>query len=72
MTSDSKKRFGYVVGGGVELAVTERVSIKGEYNYLDYGTADVTLTDPLSPDISATRAFDVSNHMAKVGVNFRF
>lgn len=71
-TSEKKTRFGYVVGGGVELAVTDRVSIKGEYNYLDYGKADVTLNDPLWPEADGKRSFDISNHMAKVGVNFRF
>jgi outer membrane immunogenic protein len=82
-TSEKKTRFGYVVGGGVELAVTDNVSIKGEYNYLDYGKANVSLTDPIDrPNtgnpaqpyvpITGDRKFDISNHMAKVGVNFRF
>lgn len=82
-TSEKKTRFGYVVGGGVELAVGQNMSIKGEYNYIDYGKANVSLTDPISgpnilnPDapyapITSDRKFDISNHVAKVGVNFRF
>lgn len=71
-TSETKTRYGYVVGGGVELAVTDRISVKGEYNYLDYGKADVVLADKLFPELDGVRSFDISNHMAKVGVNFRF
>lgn len=82
-TEESKTRFGYVVGGGVEVALTERLSLKGEYNYQDYGTKGVSLTDPITganptnpaityAPITTDRKFDISNHMAKVGVNFRF
>lgn len=82
-TSEKKTRFGYVVGGGVELAVGSNMSIKGEYNYVDYGKAGINLTDPISgPNqlnpaqpyvpITSEREFDISNHVAKVGVNFRF
>lgn len=71
-TSESKTRFGYVVGGGVELAVGPNMSIKGEYNYNDYGKTEVTLNDPLWPESDGTRDFKISNHVAKVGVNFRF
>lgn len=82
-TEESKTRFGYVVGGGVELALNDRISIKGEYNYVDYGKKGVSLTDPITgPNtinpaapyvpITSDRKFDISTHMYKVGVNFRF
>lgn len=69
---ESKTRIGYVVGGGVELALNESISIKGEYNYVDYGKKTVTIEDPLFPNFSGDRKFDLSTHMYKVGVNFRF
>ena len=53
---------GWTVGGGVEYAVTDNVSIKGEYLYLDFGAADFgTGVDS-----------DLTSHVARVGLNYRF
>lgn len=71
-TEESKTRLGYVVGGGVELALNESISIKGEYNYVDYGKKTVTLVDPITPVVSGDRRFGIKTNLYKVGVNFRF
>jgi outer membrane immunogenic protein len=36
--SDSKTAVGYTVGAGVEAAVTDNVTVRGEYRYNDYGS----------------------------------
>lgn len=34
---DSTTAYGYTVGGGLEAAVSENVTVRGEYRYNDYG-----------------------------------
>ncbi len=71
--------WGWMVGGGVEHALTPRWSVKAEYNYLDFG--DTTIAYPAStlgiPPTSATVAaattkIDEQEHLFKVGVNYHF
>jgi len=57
---------GYVVGLGVERALTQRMSITGEYEYADFGSTDVEI----APGITSVATPKHSN--VKVGLNFRF
>jgi outer membrane immunogenic protein len=60
---------GFTVGGGIELAVTEQVSLKAEYAYTDLGTLRApagTLANTSAVDLRAT------NHTFKIGANFHF
>jgi outer membrane immunogenic protein len=55
----------YVIGGGVEAALWQNWSVKGEYLYL--GTpSDV----PVPPGTSASGNLD--SHVFRIGVNYRF
>ena len=58
---------GWTVGGGVEAAVTDAMSIKAEYSYVRLGG----LQAPVGT-LSSTEASNLSaiNHVVKVGVNF--
>lgn len=56
--------FGWTAGVGVEVAVTENVSVKAEYLYYDLGA--VTYNDGTPDDVS----FNL--HTIKAGVNFHF
>ncbi|MEO5806022.1 outer membrane beta-barrel protein [Devosia sp.] len=60
---------GWTVGGGVEVAVTEAISVKAEYSYFSMGG----LQAPVGT-LSGVQASDLSsiNHVVKVGVNFHF
>jgi outer membrane immunogenic protein len=69
-------RVGWTVGAGVEYALTEHVSVKAEYLYLDYGTGSLTIAAsgplgaaPLGPIGLSTRWTD---SVARGGLNFRF
>lgn len=58
---DSQTHVGWTVGGGVEFAVAENMSVFGEYDYYDLGSqtydgSDVALT----------------SHVVKAGLNFKF
>lgn len=61
-----KTRAGWVVGGGVEYAVTNQISVKGEYLYENFGKMDKTFAS-----VGATRN-DLSDHLVRVGVNYKF
>lgn len=53
---------GFTVGGGLEVAVTDNVSVKGEYLYTDFGSADFDT----GIDV------DLTSHVVRLGVNYRF
>jgi len=43
----TETRLGWTVGVGVEWAVLRYWSVKGEYDFLDFGRHTVTFTDPV-------------------------
>lgn len=63
--------LGYTVGAGVELAVTENVSVRGEYRYTKYQDSAVTLFDPNAAAKSG-RNFANENHAITVGLSYKF
>jgi outer membrane immunogenic protein len=71
--SDSATHTGWVVGGGVEIALDENWSIKGEYLYYDLGEENYTITyvGPWDGDTYSTDA-DLTMQTIRVGVNYKF
>lgn len=59
---------GWTAGAGVEFAVSENVSIFGEYNYYDFGTQSLDFSGPNNADVDASPTL----HAVKAGVNFSF
>lgn len=53
---------GYVVGGGIEYALTDQWSTKLEYQYIDLEDERINTTDELDNDF----------HTVRVGLNYRF
>jgi outer membrane immunogenic protein len=70
--SSSKTATGYVIGGGVEYALTNNWTIKGEYMYLDLGKNSAALFNPAFPTF--THAVESRNkaHIIRAGVNYKF
>ena len=66
----SNWQTGWTVGGGVETKVTEWVSIKAEYLYVDFGDDTHTWTDTVG-DASGTATFDHQIHTVRVGLNVK-
>jgi outer membrane immunogenic protein len=62
-SSDSQTHIGWTVGAGVEVAVTEDLSIDALYRYSDYGSRTYYST---APDLSLT------SHQVTVGLNWKF
>jgi outer membrane immunogenic protein len=69
-TAPSANRWGWTIGVGPEWAVAENWSIVGEWDFLDFGTQTLTLTDP---NLGSTQV-SVKQHIneLKLGINYRF
>ena len=59
-------RVGWTVGAGVEYAIAQNWTTKLEYNYMDFGTKNVSFA-PFT-----TTAIDQQIHAVKFGVNYKF
>jgi opacity protein-like surface antigen len=67
----SDNRIGWTVGAGLELGITEQLSAKIEYDYLDFGSSTYNLVYPIVGVTSAV-AFKTQTHFFTVGLNYRF
>ena len=59
---------GWVAGGGIEYKITQAWSLKGEYQYIDLGSA--TLSD--AANTLSTNSLDTSFQTVRLGLNYRF
>jgi outer membrane immunogenic protein len=72
----SKVRTGYTVGGGLEYAITNNVTLKGEYLYYNLGSASYAVLPANSVAAGegiatvASQKFDGS--IARAGINYKF
>jgi len=68
--SPSANRFGWTIGVGTEWAVFENWSVFGEWDYMNFGSHNVTFTDPNlgSTPVSVKQQINV----LKMGINYRF
>lgn len=63
---ESQGKSGFVVGGGIEHAFTDRISFQTEYSYVDLGSDEVFEEDDFSVEE------DTNFHSIKAAINFRF
>jgi outer membrane immunogenic protein len=70
----SETRTGWFIGAGLEHAFDSNWSAKVEYNYIDFGSDDVSLTRTTGSGETRTAIFDVDQdmHVVKFGLNYRF
>ena len=70
----STTQTGWVLGGGVEYRLLERVSVRAEYLYADYGRAlQMGLPFVQGVDDPTGRAVaDAASHTFRLGINYRF
>jgi outer membrane immunogenic protein len=68
--SDKDLRWGWMVGGGIEQALSSNWSLKAEYNYSNFGTKDVSLCTPAL--VCDTFSIKQHIHLVKFGINYRF
>ncbi|WP_377838418.1 caspase family protein [Bosea sp. UC22_33] len=74
LASRSEMASGWVLGGGVEYAITPGVSVRLDYTRYDLGRAQLVLRDVtgLAPGEFATMRARTSGDILKAGVNFGF
>lgn len=67
--SFSSAVWGWTVGAGAEMAVTDNISVKAEYAYYDFASVQAE-----AGTITTVGATDIKSHahVAKLGVNYRF
>ena len=75
--SPSSSRVGWTIGGGVEYAITNNITIKGEYLYYDLGSTTFTSPVPaafasLSRASVATTKYTYDGSIVRAGVNYKF
>jgi outer membrane immunogenic protein len=75
--SPSSTRVGWVIGGGVEYAITNNITIKGEYLYADLGSTSFTSAgNPAAvlafPGVTVGGKFDYNASIFRAGVNYKF
>ena len=63
-------RWGWIVGGGIEYALTAHWSIKVEYDYIDLGTERLNFVSPGGVVFTFDQIQQVQ--LAKGGINYRF
>ncbi len=69
----SSTRAGWTVGAGFEYMMTRNWSVKGEYLYVDLGTASTTgVVAPVVAGLTYTTSAHVTANIARVGVNYHF
>lgn len=77
-TTKGSKTVGVTVGGGMEWAFANNWSLKGEYLYVDFGTAfsQSPLLNGAGTAQVGTNALthnaDLTAHIARAGINYRF
>jgi outer membrane immunogenic protein len=71
IVTDRKTVYGYVVGAGLEYAFWNNWSVKAEYLYMNFGeNGYLNPVPPGSP--TGARSFRLDDHIARVGLNWRF
>jgi outer membrane immunogenic protein len=68
----SGTQVGWTVGSGIEVGVTETISLKAEYLYVDLGTSNYSLPPGAGGTIPLTADVHPIANIARVGLNFRF
>lgn len=59
-------RGGYLLGGGVEYAMTDRLALRAEYDFVRYGGQKIVLGDGVRVK------GDLTNHLVRAGISYRF
>lgn len=68
--SFNRTRVGYTVGGGVEYAITNNVSVRAEYRYTDFGSYTSNLTNATAGAVNV-RQRETDNRV-QAGVSYHF
>jgi outer membrane immunogenic protein len=73
----SSTRVGWTLGAGVEYALTNNITIKGEYLYYNLGSSKFTVASTginniFGPNAFATAKYNYDGSILRAGVNYKF
>jgi len=73
----SSSRVGWTLGAGVEYAITNNITLKGEYLYVNLGSTNITTVPnvaaaALLPGVYATAHINYDASIFRAGVNYKF
>jgi outer membrane immunogenic protein len=73
----SSTRVGWSIGAGVEYAITDNITVRGEYLYYDLGSSRVVTIPNLAasalfPGVYATARYNYDGSVFRVGMNVKF
>ncbi len=71
-TTDSRSHTGWTAGGGVEVAVSNHLTLKGEALYYDLGSQTYTFNEGAGGWNPITVNASLTGWLARVGANFKF
>lgn len=69
--TESKTKFGYAVGAGLEYALNNNWTVKGEYLYADLGNVKYQLNLIDSDNVASVKSKFHAN-IVRVGLNYKF
>lgn len=72
-----QNRKGWIAGAGAEVRISHHWSIKGEFLHADFGqelttSTNLSITSSIFPQNSFTHNADLTAHMFRGGLNYRF
>jgi outer membrane immunogenic protein len=70
-SSFSDTRWGWTIGAGVEYGITQNITLKTEYLYVDLGSIHQDAYNAIE-DLDGQFDSDVAFHTLKVGLNYKF
>lgn len=70
--SQSSIRWGWTVGGGAEYALTNAITVRAEYLYVDLGGGNYSIAEAPGGDEFVTWNGSTKLNIARVGVNYKF
>lgn len=70
LSNEDDVNVGFTVGAGIEHYFTDHVSLKLEYQFLDFGTVSSTGTSVDGDSVVIER--DTSFHTVRAGINYKF
>ena len=68
----NSNKLGYTVGAGVEWGISDRLSAKVEYLYLNFDRTVAAQTSTNIPAQVFNQSEDLTGHMVRLGLNYRF
>lgn len=70
--SRSETQTGWFIGGGLEYMLTNHWRLRGQYQYIDLGSSDITRKDNFGLGFESHRSIDLREHNAQFAIIYGF